>query len=212
MMSAAPPELALEWSDDGVQGAHRFLRRLWTAVDNHDPVLELDLSLDFNEKQKALRYKTHKTIRKVTDDIGRRYKFNTAIAAVMELLNAINKFKNENQEGKVVIQEALESIVLLLSPITPHICHALWGELGHKEALIYSSWPKMDESVLVKNEVELIIQVNGKLRSRITVDIDTPQETIEAMVVADKNVLRHVEEKLIKKMIYIKGKLVNVVV
>ncbi|MDE0743076.1 MAG: leucine--tRNA ligase [Woeseiaceae bacterium] len=212
MMSAAPPELALEWSDDGVQGAHRFLRRLWTAVDNHDSVLELDLSLDFNEKQKALRYKTHKTIRKVTDDIGRRYKFNTAIAAVMELLNAINKFKNENQEGKVVIQEALESIVLLLSPITPHICHALWGELGHKEALIYSSWPKMDESVLVKNEVELIIQVNGKLRSRITVDIDTPQETIEAMVVADKNVLRHVEEKLIKKMIYIKGKLVNVVV
>ena len=212
MMSAAPPELALEWSDDGVQGAHRFLRRLWTVVDNHDSVLELDLSLDFNEKQKALRYKTHKTIRKVTDDIGRRYKFNTAIAAVMELLNAINKFKNENQEGKVVIQEALESIVLLLSPITPHICHALWGELGHKEALIYSSWPKMDESVLVKNEVELIIQVNGKLRSRITVDIDTPQETIEAMVVADKNVLRHVEEKLIKKMIYIKGKLVNVVV
>ena len=212
MMSAAPPELALEWSDDGVQGAHRFLRRLWTAVDNHDSVLKLDLSLDFNEKQKALRYKTHKTIRKVTDDIGRRYKFNTAIAAVMELLNAINKFKNENQEGKVVIQEALESIVLLLSPITPHICHALWGELGHKEALIYSSWPKMDESVLVKNEVELIIQVNGKLRSRITVDIDTPQETIEAMVVADKNVLRHVEEKLIKKMIYIKGKLVNVVV
>jgi leucyl-tRNA synthetase len=212
MMSAAPPELALEWSDDGVQGAHRFLRRLWTAVDNHDSVLELDLSLDFNEKQKALRYKTHKTIRKVTDDIGRRYKFNTAIAAVMELLNAINKFKNENQEGKVVIQEALESIVLLLSPITPHICHALWGELGHKEALIYSSWPKMDESVLVKNEVELIIQVNGKLRSRITVDIDIPQETIEAMVVADENVLRHVEEKLIKKMIYIKGKLVNVVV
>ena len=212
MMSAAPPELALEWSDDGVQGAHRFLRRLWTTVDNHDSVLELDLSLDFNEKQKALRYKTHKTIRKVTDDIGRRYKFNTAIAAVMELLNAINKFKNENQEGKVVIQEALESIVLLLSPITPHICHALWGELGHKEALIYSSWPKMDESVLVKNEVELIIQVNGKLRSRIIVDIDTPQETIEAMVVADENVLRHVEEKLIKKMIYIKGKLVNVVV
>ena len=212
MMSAAPPELALEWSDDGVQGAHRFLRRLWTAVDNHDSVLELDLSLDFNEKQKALRYKTHKTIRKVTDDIGRRYKFNTAIAAVMELLNTINKFKNENQEGKVVIQEALESIVLLLSPITPHICHALWGELGHKEALIYSSWPKMDESVLVKNEVELIIQVNGKLRSRITVDIGTPQETIEAMVVADENVLRHVEEKLIKKMIYIKGKLVNVVV
>ena len=212
MMSAAPPELALEWSDDGVQGAHRFLRRLWTVVDNHDSVLELDLSLDFKKKKKALRYKTHKTIRKVTDDIGRRYKFNTAIAAVMELLNAINKFKNENQEGKVVIQEALESIVLLLSPITPHICHALWGELGHKEALIYSSWPKMDESVLVKNEVELIIQVNGKLRSRITVDIDTPQETIEAMVVADKNVLRHVEEKLIKKMIYIKGKLVNVVV
>jgi len=212
MMSAAPPELALEWSDDGVQGAHRFLRRLWTAIDNHDSTLNLDLSLNFNEKQKALRYKTHNTIKKVTDDIGRRYKFNTAIAAVMELLNAINKFKNENQEGQAIIQEALEAIVLLLSPITPHICHALWESLGHKDALIYSSWPKMDESVLVKNEVELIIQVNGKLRSKITVDIDTSQEMIEAIVIADENVLRHVQEKLIKKMIYIKGKLVNVVV
>ena len=149
MMSAAPPELALEWSDDGVQGAHRFLRRLWTAIDKHDPVLDLDLNLNFEEKQKTLRYKTHTTIMKVTDDIGRRYKFNTAIASVMGLLNAINKFNDDTQAGKVVIQEALESIVLLLSPITPHICHALWSELGHKEALIYSSWPEMDKLSLI---------------------------------------------------------------
>jgi len=212
MMSAAPPELALEWSDDGVQGAHRFLRRLWTAIDKHDPVLDLDLNLNFEEKQKTLRYKTHTTIMKVTDDIGRRYKFNTAIASVMELLNAINKFNDDTQAGKVVIQEALESIVLLLSPITPHICHALWSELGHKEALIYSSWPEMDKSVIIKDEVEIIIQVNGKLRSRMTIDINTSQETVESMVIADENILRYIDEKLIKKMIYIKGKLVNVVV
>ena len=212
MMSAAPPELALEWSDDGVQGSHRFLRRLWTAIDKHDPVLDLDLNLNFEEKQKTLRYKTHTTIMKVTDDIGRRYKFNTAIASVMELLNAINKFNDDTQAGKVVIQEALESIVLLLSPITPHICHALWSELGHKEALIYSSWPEIDKSVIIKDEVEIIIQVNGKLRSRMTIDINTSQETVESMVIADENILRYIDEKLIKKMIYIKGKLVNVVV
>ena len=149
---------------------------------------------------------------KVTDDIGRRYKFNTAIASVMGLLNAINKFNDDTQAGKVVIQEALESIVLLLSPITPHICHALWSELGHKEALIYSSWPEMDKSVIIKDEVEIIIQVNGKLRSRMTIDINTSQETVESMVIADENILRYIDEKLIKKMIYIKGKLVNVVV
>ncbi|MDB2544124.1 leucine--tRNA ligase [Woeseiaceae bacterium] len=212
MMSAAPPELALEWSDDGVQGAHRFLRRLWTAIDKHDPVLDLDLNLNFEEKQKTLRYKTHTTIMKVTDDIGRRYKFNTAIASVMGLLNAINKFNDDTQAGKVVIQEALESIVLLLSPITPHICHALWSELGHKEALIYSSWPEMDKSVIIKDEVEIIIQVNGKLRSRMAIDINTSQETVESMVIADENILRYIDKKLIKKMIYIKGKLVNVVV
>ena len=212
MMSAAPPELALEWSDDGVQGAHRFLRRLWTAIDKHDPVLDLDLSFNFEEKQKTLRYKTHTTIMKVTDDIGRRYKFNTAIASIMELLNAINKFNDDTQAGKVVIQESLESIVLLLSPITPHICHALWSELGHKEALVYSSWPVMDESVIIKDEVEIIIQVNGKLRSRMTIDINTSQETVESMVIADEKILRYINEKIIKKMIYIKGKLVNVVV
>jgi leucyl-tRNA synthetase len=212
MMSAAPPELALEWSDDGVQGAHRFLRRLWTAIDKHDPVLDLDLSFNFEEKQKTLRYKTHTTIMKVTDDIGRRYKFNTAIASIMELLNAINKFNDDTQAGKMVIQESLESIVLLLSPITPHICHALWSELGHKEALVYSSWPVMDESVIIKDEVEIIIQVNGKLRSRMTIDINTSQETVESMVIADEKILRYINEKIIKKMIYIKGKLVNVVV
>ena len=188
------------------------MRRLWTAVNKHVPELDLDLSLNFNDKQKRLRYKTHTTIMKVTDDIGRRYKFNTAIASVMELLNAINKFNDETQEGRMIIQESLESIVLLLSPITPHICHALWSELGHKEALIYASWPLMDEAVIVKDEVEIIIQVNGKLRSKMTIDINTSQETVESKVIADERILRYIDEKVIKKMIYIKGKLVNVVV
>ena len=138
MMSAAPPELALEWSDAGVQGGYRFLNRLWRTVNSHEIVKNLDFSLNFNQEQKDIRYKTHFTIKKVTDDIGRRYKFNTAIAAIMELLNIVNKYKDTSNEGKLVIQEALESITQLLSPITPHICHALWMKLGHKKPLIYS--------------------------------------------------------------------------
>ena len=166
MMSAAPPELALEWSEAGVQGGYRFLKRLWVAVNSHQAVKNLDFSLSLNQEQKDIRYKTHYTIRKVTDDIGRRYKFNTAIAAIMELLNIVNRLKDPSNEGRIVKQEALESIIQLLSPITPHISHALWKKLGHKEPLIYCMWPKFNESVLQKNDVEIVIQINGKLRSR----------------------------------------------
>jgi len=212
MMSAAPPELALEWSNTGVQGSYRFLNRLWVAVNSHEVVKNLDFSLDLNQEQKDIRYKTHHTIRKVTDDIGRRNKFNTAIAAIMELLNIVNKFKDTSHEGKIVAQEALESIIQLLSPITPHICHALWMKLGHTEPLIYCMWPKFDESALQKNDIEIVIQINGKLRSRLVIDIESNQEDIEKMVVSDEKVMHHLKGKKIKKFIYIKGKLINVVI
>ena len=212
MMSAAPPELALEWSDDGVQGAYRFLRRLWAAVENHEVVFKGELHNKFSEVANNLRYKTHTTIQKVTDDIGRRYKFNTAIASIMELLNAINKQKNVIHDERIVIQEALESIVMLLSPITPHICHALWEKLGHKTSLIYVKWPIVDESVLVKKEIQLIIQVNGKLRSKIKIDVDTSKASIEKMVMRDEKLKNFIHGKLVKKIIYVKDKLVNVVI
>jgi len=212
MMSAAPPELALEWSDAGVQGGFRFLNRLWVAVNNHEPVKNLDLSLNFNQEQQDIRYKTHYTIKKVTDDIGRRYKFNTAIAAIMELLNIINKYKDNSNEGRIVIQEALESIIQLLSPITPHVCHTLWMKLDHKQPLIYSMWPKIEESVLQKNDVEIIIQVNGKLRGRLVVNVESNQKDIEDMVMSDTKIKHYIKDKVIKKFIYIKGKLINVVI
>ena len=212
MMSAAPPELALEWSNDGVQGAYRFLRRLWTAVDTHRVVTNTDLQDKYSEAENNLRYKTHITIQKVTDDIGRRYKFNTAIAAIMELLNTINKHKDVIDEKTIIIQEALESIVMLLSPITPHICHALWKKLGHETSIIYAKWPIVDESVLVKKEIQLIIQVNGKLRSKMIVDVDTSKTTIEKLVMEDEKVKNFIGSKLIKKIIYVKDKLVNVVI
>tara|TARA_B100000959_G_scaffold72064_1_gene76370 strand:+ start:819 stop:3266 length:2448 start_codon:yes stop_codon:yes gene_type:complete len=212
MMSAAPPELALEWSDAGVQGGYRFLNRLWRTVNSHEIVKNLDFSLNFNQEQKDIRYKTHFTIKKVTDDIGRRYKFNTAIAAIMELLNIVNKYKDTSNEGKLVIQEALESITQLLSPITPHICHALWMKLGHKKPLIYSMWPKAEESVLQKNDVEIIIQINGKLRGRLVVNVESNQKDIEKMVMSDVKIMQYIEGNTIKKFIYVKGRLINVVV
>jgi len=212
MMSAAPPELALEWSDAGVQGGYRFLNRLWRTVNSHEIVKNLDFSLNFNQEQKDIRYKTHFTIKKVTDDIGRRYKFNTAIAAIMELLNIVNKYKDTSNEGKLVIQEALESITQLLSPITPHICHALWMKLGHKKPLIYSMWPKAEESVLQKNDVEIIIQINGKLRGRLVVNVESNQKDIEKMVMSDVKIMQYLEGNTIKKFIYVKGRLINVVV
>ena len=214
MMFAAPPEQALEWSDDGVQGSSRFLKRFWNAVGAHleaGDIGDLDpASLD--DGQKALRRKTHQTIAKVSDDIGRRYTFNTAVAASMELLNAINRFDDESPAGRAVVHEALESIVLMLSPIVPHICHALWHQLGHSEALIDERWPAVDDSALAADMVEIVVQVNGKLRGRISVEADADNDTIGAQALADPNVQRFVGENAIRKTIVVPGRLVNIVV
>ncbi len=174
MMFAAPPEQALEWSDDGVQGSFRFLKRFWNAVAEHvadgpPPPLDRDA---LNNTQKDLRRKTHQTIAKISDDIGRRNSFNTAVAAAMELLNAVNKSDDDSDAGRAIEHEALEAVVLMLSPIVPHICHALWQELGHGAALIDQAWPAVDESALELDLIEMVVQVNGKLRARISVPAD----------------------------------------
>jgi leucyl-tRNA synthetase len=214
MMFAAPPEQSLEWSDDGVQGSYRFLKRFWQAVVDHaagGPVAELDPAA-LNDMQQALRRKTHQTIAKIGDDIGRRSSFNTAVAAAMELINAINKFDDESDAGRAVAREALEAVVLMLSPMTPHICHALWKELGHETALIDRRWPEFDESALELDTIELVVQVNGKLRGRVSVPADAGKDDIETLAIADENVQRFVDGKAIRKLIVVPGRLVNIVV
>ncbi|WP_048307374.1 leucine--tRNA ligase [Halomonas sp. PR-M31] len=213
MMFAAPPEQSLEWSDSGVEGAHRFLKRLWRLVAEHiNTGTPAPLDTDtLNDEQRRLRRKTHETIKKASDDIGRRTTFNTAIAAVMELTNEISRFTDASPTGLAVVREALEACVLLLAPITPHACHALWTELGYENPVIDAAWPATDESALVKDSIELVVQVNGKLRARIEVDTNASKDSIEAMARDNENVQRHIEGKTLRKVIVIPGKLVNIV-
>ncbi len=214
MMFTAPPEQALEWSDDGVQGAFRFLRGFWKTVQTHadgGESLAID-SASLNENERALRRKTHQTIAKVSDDIGRRYKFNTAIAACMELLNAVNRHEHASPQSRAVVREALDAVVLVLSPIVPHICHALWSVLGHDSTPVEKGWPAFDESALEQDRVDIVVQVNGKLRGRISVPADADQETVAGQALADSNVQRFVEGKEVRKTIVVPGRLVNIVV
>ncbi len=214
MMFAAPPEQALEWSDDGVQGCFRFLKRFWNAVQAHveaGPVVALDAAA-LDPGQKDLRRKTHQMIAKISDDIGRRYTFNTAVAASMELLNAVNRFEDTSEAGRAVEHEALEAVVLMMSPMVPHICHALWAALGHQTALVDVAWPTVDEAALESDLVEIVVQVNGKLRGRISVAADADNGTIGSQALADPNVQRFVAGKEVRKTIVVPGRLVNIVV
>jgi leucyl-tRNA synthetase len=212
-MFAAPPEQTLEWSDDGVSGAHRFLRKLWTMVNNHlqqDDIASLDRD-SLNDEQKSLRRKTHETISKVNDDYGRRNTFNTAIAAVMELLNEVAKLNDQQPQSIAVRHEALTSAVLLLSPIAPHICHRLWHALGNTDAVANASWPVLDETALVRSSIEMVVQVNGKVRGKIQVSADASKDAVEKMALEDANVLRFTEGVSIRKIIVVPGRLVNIV-
>ena len=213
MMFAAPPEQSLEWSDDGVQGSFRFLKRFWSAVAEHAAGGQAGAvnRAGLNDGQKDLRRKTHRTIAKITDDIGRRHSFNTAVAASMELLNAVNKFGDESEAGRAVVHEALEAVVIMLSPMVPHICHELWRQLGHETALIDERWPDVDESALAQDLVEMVVQVNGKLRGRIAIAADAQKDAAEAEALANENVQRFVAGKDIKKIIVVPGRLVNIV-
>ena len=213
-MFAAPPEQSLEWSDDGVQGAQRFLKRLWRAVHEHAapgtaPVLD---SAALDAAQQDLRRSAHQTLAKVSDDIDRRRTFNTAIAAVMELINAIYRHEARAPQDRAVVQEALEFAVLMLSPITPHICHRLWQVLGHDGAVIDAPWPEPDPAALQQQVLEIIVQVNGKLRTRLSVPVDISEDELMARAVDDDNVQRFVAGKEVRRIIVVPGKLVNVVV
>jgi len=213
-MFAAPPEQSLEWQDSGVEGANRFLRKLWKQVaglqEKGDSALVVIDQL--NNAQRDLFRKTHETIAKVSDDYGRRQTFNTAIAAVMELLNDITKLAGSHDSHSGVEREALEAAVLLLSPITPHISHVLWHELGHSDAVIDVTWPQVNEAALVRDSIEMVVQVNGKLRAKIQVAADASKDAIETTALNDENVQRFTEGNTVRKVIVIPGKLVNIVV
>ena len=214
MMFASPPEQSLEWSDTGVEGAHRFLKRLWKFASMHinegkPPTLSVATMTD---AQHEIRRKIHMTIDKVNDDIGRRYTFNTAIAAVMEMINTLSRHELKNDNDQAIMHEGVETAVLLLSPIVPHITDALWIELGYSEPLIDAAWPKSDPAVLEQKEIEMVVQINGKLRGKITVTKNVRQKQIENQAVEDEKVKRYLAGKTIKKIIVIPERLVNIVV
>ncbi|MCC5825437.1 leucine--tRNA ligase [Alkalimonas sp.] len=214
MMFTAPPEQTLEWSDSAVEGAHRFLKRIYALVQQfsqHQPSAALDTDA-LNNEQKVLRRELHKTIAKVTDDLARRYTFNTAIAAIMELSNKLQKAPLETEQDKAVMQEAVLALLQMLNPITPHLCQFLWRELGQQTALEDGNWPQVDSSALVEDEKLIVVQVNGKVRAKLTVAADASQDQVLAQAKADDNVQRYLEGVSIRKAIYVPGKLLNLVV
>ena len=214
MMFASPAEMTLEWQESGVEGANRFLKRLWRLAFEHlaqGPVSALDVAA-LNADQKALRRDLHKTIAKVSDDIGRRQTFNTAIAAVMELMNKLTRMPQETEQDRALLQEALMAVVRMLYPITPHICFALWQELGGEGDIDVAPWPVADEAAMVEDSKLVVVQVNGKLRGKVTVAADATEEQVKEVAFADANIAKHMEGVSIRKVIYVPGKLLNVVV
>ena len=213
-MFAAPPEQSLEWNEAGVEGMARFLRRFWREVATHaaqpdHPVVD---AACLDARQKTLRRQLHETIQKVGDDYGRRHSFNTAIASLMELLNHVSKFDDPSDQGRAVRHEVLEAMVLLLNPVTPHVSHALWQVLGHREQLLEDvPFPKADPAALLRESVTLAVQVNGKLRGTIEAAPDAPREAVEAAALAEPNVARFLEGQAVRKVIVVPGKIVNIV-
>ncbi|WP_417438202.1 leucine--tRNA ligase [Idiomarina sp.] len=212
MMFAAPPEMTLEWSDSGVEGAQRFLRRLWKLTYDLNNAGGACSGQSLNANQKQLRRELHKTIAKVSDDMGRRQHFNTAIAAIMELLNHLQKAPLESEADRQVLAESIDAMVRMLAPITPHICEQLWQELGHQEPLSFADWPTVDESALVEDEKLIVVQINGKVRAKLTVPADASAEQVEQIAFDEEAVQKHTEGKEVRKKIYVPGKILNIVV
>jgi leucyl-tRNA synthetase len=214
MMFAAPPDQSLEWSDEGVEGANRYLKRLWRAVHAHvsGGIPERVGTESLDDGQRTIRRRLHETIAKVSDDIGRRYTFNTAIAATMEMMNDLSRLEDDSPAGRWVRHESLATLVLLLSPVVPHICQALWDALGGDGLVLDQDWPGVDESALVRDTVEMVVQVKGRVRGRITVRAGADEDTIVAAALAESNVQRFVDDNPVRKVIVVPGKLVNIVV
>ncbi len=213
-MFSAPPDQSLEWTDTAVEGSFRFLKRLWRIVHNHleQHDASVEVSQNLTERQKDIRRKLHQTIEKVSDDFSRRYTYNTAIAANMELLNTLNAFEVKEPSDSAVMHEALIAVLCMLSPIVPHITQALWQKMGNSDNLLDQAWPDIDKEALVVDSLPLMVQVNGKLRGKLTVSVGASQEQIEEMAKAVESVGKHLEGKTIRKVILVPNKLINIVV
>ncbi|SFV86798.1 Leucyl-tRNA synthetase [hydrothermal vent metagenome] len=215
ILFAAPPTQDLEWSDSGLEGAYRFINKVYRLINdflkdqNNHPIGTLDT---LNKAQQEMRFKTHQTLKKITDDMDRRHLFNTVIAALMELSNSLLKFTYTDAASMAVRQESLAILLKTLSPIAPHICHYLWQELGHTTAIINEPWPTIDKSALVQDEIQIIVQVNGKLRAKLMLDATLDKAAIEAQALSDENVIKFTEGKRVVKVIVVPNKLVNIVV
>jgi leucyl-tRNA synthetase len=214
MMFASPPEDTLVWSDASIEGPAGFLRRLWRAVYEHasEGLVPAFDGGELAPPLRAIRFELHSTIAKVTDDYGRRQKYNTVVASVMEFMNSLARMTDSGPIAHSVRQEALQAVVLLLSPIAPHICHALWRALKPSADVIREPWPKLDESALVQDEVELVLQVNGKLRGHMRAPKAAGREQLEQLALAHEAVTRHTDGQTVKKVVVVPGRLINVVV
>jgi leucyl-tRNA synthetase len=216
ILFAAPPELSMEWSETGIEGPHRFLLRVWRVVQKH-AAAGLKRRSDFSglsENGAALRRKVHQTIARVTSDIDERIHLNTAVAALMELTNEIYRV-DETLQGAgdaATLAEALDTIVLLLSPFAPHACEQMWADLGHPRSLVDEPWPKADEAALKETSVQVAVQVNGKVRGRVSVPAGADEETHKSLALSDSAVKVHTDGKTLVKSIIVTGRLINLVV
>ena len=211
---AAPPEQSFEWSEASLDGATRFLRRLWSLVHDRKDVFSKEIGdVDVvNESALELRRQTHELIAKAEDDFGRRLQFNTVVSSVMELVNSVSRFDLTNDHDHGVVREALESILIVISPIAPHIAHELWTSMTDREEIKRGDWPQLDSTALQRSTMPLAVQVNGKLRASINISSELDKEAIFSEALKDANVARHVEGKTIRKQIYVPDRLVNFVV
>jgi leucyl-tRNA synthetase len=218
ILFAAPPELAMEWSETGIEGPHRFLMRVWRLVDRHAEALAKEprgpLPKELPPAARDLRRKVHQTIDKVTRDVEERIQLNTAVAALMELVNEVYRLEGEvaSGTGRAVLREALETVVLLLNPFTPHVCEEMWARLGHETGLVRAAWPALDAEAAREDSVELAVQVNGKVRGRVVVPREAPEDEVRAKALAEPRVAEHVQGKQMVKFVVVPGRLVSVVV
>ena len=217
ILFAAPPTQDLEWSDSGIEGAHRFINKFFRLVTGFIKLKEgVEISkiddLNLNEEQKSIRQKTHLALKKVGDDFGRRHSFNTAIATMIELNNLVSRYADTSQQGMAVKQEAIEIMVKCLSPVMPHVCHHLWFLLGGKNAVVDSQWPEVDESALIQERVQIIAQVNGKLRAKIMAPLDSDNQVVQEIALSDEKIVKFTMDKQIIKVIVVPNKLINIVI
>ncbi len=213
VLFAAPPERDLDWSEQGVEGCFRFLNRVYRLVDELKDIVKSDVEVKATTKEdKAMRYTIHSTLKKVTEELSEKFGFNTAIAALMELINEMYKYKELDTRNDGIIKEGIESIVTIIAPFTPHVGEELWQMIGKEGSIFDISWPKFDETALVKEEVEVVVQVNGKVRAKLSLDANTSKEDMEKIALENEKVKALVEGKTIVKVVCIPKKLVNIVV